>query len=83
MPRNRRRSISKVDDDPVEEGGDNCWEFGGEEGEDDEELCVDGEFMALNGGIENGNGGAAGGINKFLFESIEDFMAASAGNAEG
>ena len=46
---------------------------------------MDEEFIALNGGIENGNGGVAdGGINRlFLFESIEDFIAAKAGNAEG
>ena len=57
--------------------------MGGDEGEDGEELCAEDEFMALKGGIENGNGGVAEGSNKFRFESIDDFIAAKAGNAEG
>ena len=37
----------------------------------------------LKGGIEKGNGGVADGSSKFRFESIEDFIAAKAGNADG
>ena len=39
--------------------------------------------MALKGGIEKGKGGVAEGSSKFRFESIDDFIAANAGNAEG
>ena len=39
--------------------------------------------MVLKGGIEKGNGGVADGSSKFRFESIEDFIAAKAGNADG
>ena len=81
-PRNLRRSISN-EEDPPDDGGDIAWDVGGDEGEDEDELCTDDEFIALNGGIENGKGGVAEGSSKFRFESIDDFIAAKAGNADG
>ena len=79
-----------VDEEPVDdaaEGGDICWdEVGGEDGEDGDEeewWDDDAEFILAKGDIAKGNGGAEGGINKFLLESIEDFIAAKAGNADG
>ena len=81
-PRNLIRSISS-DEEPVDDGGDICCDVGGEEGEEGVELCTAAEVIALKGGIGKGKGGVADGTNIFRFASIDDFIAARAGNADG